>query len=537
MIDQLQEKESRPLQRLSAEESKLGWLILGLLLLGLFLNLGVHPLKHEEPRRALVALEMLFRANFIVPTEVGAYYYNKPPVYNWLIILSYQLFGNYSEFAVRFFSVLSFLGMAGLVGWVANRYVGRRFALYSSLFFLTCVDLLYYFSLTGEIDFFYSLITLGSFLTVFHFYQKKAYWPLFLLTYLLAAIGTLTKGLPSIVFTGITLLVWFSYRRNFLKLFHPAHFVAIFLFLAIVGGYFWVYSWFNDPMGFLTRLYTESSSRTVVENGFSKFIKHLFSFPLTNMVNIMPAALLLPFALRKDIYQKIKEQPLLIFVLLTLAANIIVYLISPGSRARYVYMLYPLMVMVLVYTYLLEHKAWQERAERLLHLLIRGLIIVVALVGPALPFVPIISEAVAYPWLLAVLCSTGSLAILWLHLLRPGLRTLSLLLLLAWARIIFDLSVIPVRAYEGGGVQDKIDATEILHIVGEAPLHVLANSMISRSTIFYLERERLQVLDFEDEILPGHYYMAYEEALKDLDYQKLYSFEYNNNSVLLVKFE
>ncbi|MFW5726941.1 MAG: hypothetical protein ACOCW4_03650, partial [bacterium] len=181
--------------------------------------------------------------------------------------------------------------------------------------------------------------------------------------------------------------------------------------------------------------------------------------------------------------------------------------------------------------------AWQERAERLLHLLIRGLIIVVALVGPALPFVPIISEAVAYPWLLAVLCSTGSLAILWLHLLRPGLRTLSLLLLLAWARIIFDLSVIPVRAYEGGGVQDKIDATEILHIVGEAPLHVLANSMISRSTIFYLERERLQVLDFEDEILPGHYYMAYEEALKDLDYQKLYSFEYNNNSVLLVKFE
>ena len=78
---------------------------------GLFIKLGHQPLYLEEPRRALIALEMIYNDNYIVPTEFGEYYYKKPPVWNWIIIGSYNLFNNYSEYSVRFFSTISFLLM------------------------------------------------------------------------------------------------------------------------------------------------------------------------------------------------------------------------------------------------------------------------------------------------------------------------------------------------------------------------------------------------------------------------------------------
>ena len=43
----------------------------------LFLNLGLEPLHFEEPRRAIVALEMELTGNWWVPKINGEYYFNK----------------------------------------------------------------------------------------------------------------------------------------------------------------------------------------------------------------------------------------------------------------------------------------------------------------------------------------------------------------------------------------------------------------------------------------------------------------------------
>ena len=45
-----------------------------LLAIALFTNLGLSPLRLEEPRRALVALEMLLNDNLIVPTVRNEFY-------------------------------------------------------------------------------------------------------------------------------------------------------------------------------------------------------------------------------------------------------------------------------------------------------------------------------------------------------------------------------------------------------------------------------------------------------------------------------
>ena len=39
----------------------------------------------DEAIRSLVALEMKLSGNLITPTLHGEYYYNKPPLYNWIL--------------------------------------------------------------------------------------------------------------------------------------------------------------------------------------------------------------------------------------------------------------------------------------------------------------------------------------------------------------------------------------------------------------------------------------------------------------------
>ena len=46
------------------------------------LNLGLLAFNEDEAIRALVAYEMLYNGDYIVPTLNGLPYYYKPPVYN-----------------------------------------------------------------------------------------------------------------------------------------------------------------------------------------------------------------------------------------------------------------------------------------------------------------------------------------------------------------------------------------------------------------------------------------------------------------------
>ena len=67
------------------------------------------PLFADEPTRALVAIEMMFSDNYWVPTIQGEFYYNKPPLYNWIIAGLFTVTGSMSEFIFRLPSVIPLL--------------------------------------------------------------------------------------------------------------------------------------------------------------------------------------------------------------------------------------------------------------------------------------------------------------------------------------------------------------------------------------------------------------------------------------------
>ena len=68
-------------------------IILILLPIAVCYNAGLLELRLEEPRRAIVALEMLLRKSYIVPEINGELYYTKPPLFNWMIALAFWISG------------------------------------------------------------------------------------------------------------------------------------------------------------------------------------------------------------------------------------------------------------------------------------------------------------------------------------------------------------------------------------------------------------------------------------------------------------
>ena len=79
---------------LQSNPGKVFFFLLILAIPAFFINLGLQPLFADEPTRADVALEMILSGNYVVPVIGGEYYYNKPPVYNWVLAFFYLLSGS-----------------------------------------------------------------------------------------------------------------------------------------------------------------------------------------------------------------------------------------------------------------------------------------------------------------------------------------------------------------------------------------------------------------------------------------------------------
>ena len=100
-------------------------------------NLGLLPLFADEPTRANVALEMIISKNFSVPTVGAEYYYNKPPLYNWILAGFYLLTGNFSEFTTRLPAIIPmFLYAISIYLAVSYFLKDKRIAALSGILFL-----------------------------------------------------------------------------------------------------------------------------------------------------------------------------------------------------------------------------------------------------------------------------------------------------------------------------------------------------------------------------------------------------------------
>jgi 4-amino-4-deoxy-L-arabinose transferase-like glycosyltransferase len=328
------------------------FVLTGFYILSVLIHLGYYPLNGDEPRRAIVAIEMRHSGNFISPTTLGWKYYNKPPLYNWIISACMFLTGSENEISVRLPSLVTMLLWGICMFQILKKIVPLEVAGLSAVFFLTSFDIFFWgLSNGGEIDIFYSFITFLQVICIYYFNERKNWIALYTTAYLLCAIGFLTKGFPSILFQILTLGALCIFNRSAKVLFRWQHLVGISSFLLLAGGYFYIYSLENSAGHYLVNLMKEALDKSIVGDYPEKLLRKVIEYPFSFIKILLPWSLLLLLLFRKRRFS-FWSYPFIRFSLLFIVLNIPVYWFTGHPRMRYSYVFVPFCMTILGFLFL-----------------------------------------------------------------------------------------------------------------------------------------------------------------------------------------
>lgn len=487
------------------QQPYLVWVILLLLIPVLFINLGMSPLIADEATRGVVAFEMQQSGELITPTIQGEYYYNKPPLYNWILLGFFNLFDQYSKFVLRLPAIISLLLYGLIIYFTTRKELGTRVAFLSSLLFISCGRILFFDSMRGLIDLSFSLVIFLNFYLIYYFLTRKKYFSLFMVSYFLTSTAFLLKGLPAVVFQALTLFAALAYFKSLKKLFHPAHLAGLMLFVILVGGYYFLL-WENtrEPEFFL-RLVSESTKRTLVDHSIWKTIKHLFYFPFDQVYHLLPWSLLFIFLFRRSFYSHLRANKYTGYLVLVFLVNIPIYWSSVGTNPRYLFMLYPILLILLVHYYaVLKERDPYYRAFWLMIFVFSGAAL-------ALGSWYFITHSMADSGRSLLIFSFSLILIFTIYFWmweKKAIRMELLIIILLSLRVFFNLLILPDRLEKTPRFREMQAAEKIVEITRDKELKLHPVTPVSIEMIYYLSTGRNEILRKEyGAYISGTYYI------------------------------
>ncbi len=302
-------------------------------------NLNLYEFRNEESLRTIVAYEMYHTGKYGEPTVLGEPYFNKPTLFNWLIVL-YSYFIPWSEMTARAVSLTFLVLTALLLLWSSHHITkDKHVSLLATLIFLTFGNVLFFYGYLAEIDITFSFFLFSVFVLLWLWFEKgEAHYLIF--SGLLSGMAFLLKGFPSYVFYVITLLTLSMLGRRFKEIFSRKAFLSYALALFIPT--LWLFTTAN-PHRYLTTLFLESFSRVSNEEAF--YLRPIKLILLT-LKDTLPTSLFLLTSLLIAFKNKSMKMPKsLSVVTVVLLANFTPYFLS-NSAGRYVLPLYPFLALV-----------------------------------------------------------------------------------------------------------------------------------------------------------------------------------------------
>jgi len=491
---------------------KRNWIlwVAALILPALYINLGMLPLIGDEAIRALVSIEMLLSGDYLTPTLNGELYFNKPPLFNWILVFIFKIFNNNSEFFVRLPTTVFLIIYCFTIFWWVRKQMDSQTGVLAALMFLTCGRILFWDSFLGLIDITYSWMLFLNFMIIWHFYEKRRFLQLFMVSYLLISICFLLKGLPTLVFQGISLLTLFIYKRNFKQLFSWQHILSFLLFLVVTGIYYYLYFLRHpDETGrLLLRLFTESSQKSVIGADIKNTILHFFTFPFELVYHFVPWTLLIIFVFNRKILTRVFKNGFIKYCALLFIANLLIYWLSPITYPRYLLMLFPLIFIVFIK--ITKYHAILNTGVYKIFTRITGiLLIVLVLTNALLPAIFAHEIPVHNLYIKAFIILTAGVAI-WYYFYYSQKRanilfTVALVLLLS--RISFNIFLVPYRQHIGWANLCRKDAIRLAEETKGEQLFLLTDT-ITTPNAYYITRERNEILQFRKTPVKGPYYLV-----------------------------
>src|SRR6266567_6301081 len=293
--------------------------------------LGSLEIKGEEGRRILPAVAMLESGNYIVPKVGSAAYFSKPPLINWVVAASFEIFGRRNEWTARLPSAFCVLAVAVAFVTVARASLRPTGSVLAALIWLTNFGIIEKGRLIEIEALYVSLCGLAIIFWLSFWDQKKSPWLIWTPASVFLGIGLLAKGPTHLVFFYAIVLAVLWHTKDWRLLFHPAHFVGLAIMLAIPAAW---------AIPFVQRTTTEtavdkwSAQFTGRLRGIDfKFFSWIQNIP-RGLMYFLPWVLLFPFA-RFSKFHDPAQQRFARALAWGIAAPFVAVNLVPGAVARY----------------------------------------------------------------------------------------------------------------------------------------------------------------------------------------------------------
>lgn len=317
-----------------------------------FFYLGNLPLfDPDEPVYAETALEMLQNQDFISPRIYGQFWYDKPPMYYWLVAGAFKVFG-VGEFAARFPSaLLSALGSVML--YLAGRKLfNDRAGLLSALVLATSLEY-FYLSKASVTD-----ITLTFFLTgaLLAFLLRKNY-----LFYACTALAVVTKGPIGVVFCGAIVGLYLLLTGNVRLLKRMKLFSGGVLFSAIAVPWYWIMYHYHG-MDFINTFLGFHNVTRFLQPEHQTGTLWYYYIPVL-IIGFFPWTAFLTQAFIGGLRNKGQERNHTLFLVIWISVVFLFFTLSQTKLVSYILPMYPPLALLVGWYF---DKAWTEKRSSVL---------------------------------------------------------------------------------------------------------------------------------------------------------------------------
>jgi 4-amino-4-deoxy-L-arabinose transferase-like glycosyltransferase len=293
--------------------------------------LGSLAIKGEEGRRILPAIRMIETGDYIVPRVGSTTYFRKPPLVNWLVAVSFRVFGVRNEWTARLPSALSVLVVAIAFVTVARGSLSPRGSTIAALIWLTNIGMIEKGRLIEIEGLYVSLSGVAIIFWLSFWSQKKSPWLIWLPASIFLGLALLAKGpLHLVFFYGIVFAVLWQ-TKNWRLLFHPAHFVGLAIMLAIFAA--WAVPFLRSTtMQLAVHKWSAQFSGRLSATDFN-FLSWIQNLP-RSFVYFLPWVILFPFV-RFTKFQDEGQRQLARALTWGIVGPLLIVNLVPGALPRY----------------------------------------------------------------------------------------------------------------------------------------------------------------------------------------------------------
>ncbi|HEY3426650.1 MAG TPA: glycosyltransferase family 39 protein [Negativicutes bacterium] len=313
----------------------------------MFAFLGTHPLLDpDEPVYAETAREMLQFQDFISPRIYGDFWYDKPPMYYWLVAMSFTSFGD-GEFAARFPSAFLAVSGAVLVYLSGRKLFNERAGLLAALVLATSLEY-FYLGNAAVTD-----MTLTFFLTaaLLSFLHRKYY-----LLYGFAALAVVTKGPVAIFFCGVIIGLYLVLTGD-LKMMKRMKVISGGAFFAMIALPWYAVMYSLHGMAFIdTFLGFHNITRFLQPEHASGAIWYYY-IPVL-ILGFFPWSAFLAQAFFTGLNKKGEYHNICVFLVIWASVVFVFFSISQTKLVSYILPMYPPLAILVGYYF---DKAWTEK--------------------------------------------------------------------------------------------------------------------------------------------------------------------------------